>query len=109
MGKDKTISSFFPKIAQTRDQLTTIGIAVDDDGLVQTAVDGLLDSWETFLSSVNGREVQPKFEILWHDYLEEKGRLKSRNDPSTKIYHALSVKSRRWKKFPQHKGKGKKP
>ena len=55
MGKDESISAFFSKIAQTRVQLTTIGIAVDDDDLVQTIVDGIPDSWETFLSSVNGR------------------------------------------------------
>jgi hypothetical protein len=55
MGKDETISAFFSKITQTRDQLTTIGVAVDDDDLVQTEVDGLPESWETFISSVNGR------------------------------------------------------
>ena len=57
MGKDKTSSAFFSKIAQTRDQLAAIGVAVDDDELVQTTVDGLTESWETFLLSVNGREV----------------------------------------------------
>jgi hypothetical protein len=109
MGKDETISAFFSKIAQTRDQLAAIGVAVDDDDLVQTAVDGLPESWETFLSSVNGREVQPNFERLWHDCLEEEGRLKSINEPSTVKDHALSAKAKKWKKFPQHKGKGKKP
>jgi hypothetical protein len=105
MGND----SFFSKIAQTRDQIATIGVAVDDDDLVQTAIDGLPDSWETFLSLVNGREVQPNFERLWHDILEEEGRLKKRNVPSTVKDHALSVKAKKRKKFPQHKGKGKKP
>jgi ribosomal protein L17 len=109
MGKDETISAFFSKIAQTRDHLAAIGVAVDDDDLVQTTVDGLPDSWETFLSSFNGREVQPNFEILWHDCLKEEGRLKSINEPSTVKDHALSVKAKKWKKFPQHKGKGKKP
>jgi hypothetical protein len=80
---------------------------VDDDDLVQSAADGLPDSWETFLSSVNGREVQPNFERLWYDCLEEEGILKSRNEPSTIRDNALSVKAKRWKKFPQHKGKGK--
>jgi hypothetical protein len=100
MGKDETISSFFPKIAQTRDQLAAIGVAVDDDDLVQTTVDGLPESWETFLSSVNGREVQPKFKRLWHDCLEEEGRLKRRNEPSSVKDHALSAKAKKWKRFP---------
>jgi hypothetical protein len=54
-GKDETIYAFFSKISQTRDQLATIGVAVDDDDFVQTIVDGLPKSWETLLSSVNGR------------------------------------------------------
>ena len=64
MGKDETISAFFSKIAQTRDQLATIGVVVDNDDLVQIAVDGLHESWETFLTLVNGREVQPNFKRL---------------------------------------------
>jgi hypothetical protein len=99
MGKDETISAFFCKISQTRDQLAVIGVAVDDDELVQTTVDGLPESWETFLLSVNGREVQPNFERLWHDCLEEEGRLKSRNEPSTVKDHALSTKAKKWKSF----------
>jgi hypothetical protein len=109
MGKNETISAFFSKIAQTRDQLAAIAGAVDDDDLVQTAIDGLPESWETFLSSVNGREVQPNFERLWHDCLEEEGKLKSRNEPSTVKDHALSAKAKKWKKFLEHKRKGKKP
>ena len=38
-----------------RDQLTTIGITVDDDDLVQTVFDGLPNSWETFLAAIRGR------------------------------------------------------
>jgi hypothetical protein len=109
MGKDETIAAFFSKIAQTRDQLTTIGVAVDDDDLVQIAVDGLPESRGIFLASVNGREAQPNFERLWHDCLEEEGRLKSRNEHSTIRDHALSAKAKRWKKFPQSKWKAKKP
>jgi hypothetical protein len=69
MGKDETIYAFFFKISQPRDQLASIEVAVDDDDFVQTSVDGLSESWETFLSLVNGREVQPNFERLWHDCL----------------------------------------
>jgi hypothetical protein len=63
MGNDEAISAFFSKIAQTRDQRATIGVAVDDDDLAQTIVDGLPESWDTFLSSVNGREVQTSTQL----------------------------------------------
>jgi hypothetical protein len=109
MRNDETITAFFSKIAQTRDQLTTVGVVVDDDDLVQTAAHGLPESWGTFLASVNGREAQPNFERLWHDCLEEEGKIKSKNEPSTVKYHALSSKAKKWKKFPQHKGRGKQP
>jgi hypothetical protein len=75
MEKDDTIATFFSKIAQTKDQLIAIGVPIDDDDLVQTAFDGLPDSWGVFLASANGRKSQPNFERLWHDCLEEEGRL----------------------------------
>ena len=58
MNKDEGVGPFFTKIAQVRDQLTAIDIIVDDDDLVQTVVDGLPNTWETFLASVSGRENQ---------------------------------------------------
>jgi hypothetical protein len=107
MGKYESVATFFSKIAQTRDHLIAIGVVVDDDDLLQTAVDGLPESWAVFLASVNGREAQPNFDRLWHDCLEE-GRLKRRNDHSILRDHALSAKTKKWKKFPQSNGKGKK-
>jgi hypothetical protein len=41
MGKGESIFALFSKISQRRDQLTIIGIVVDDDGLIKTTVDGL--------------------------------------------------------------------
>ena len=78
MNKDEGVGPFFTKIAQVRDQLTVIGITVDDEDLVQTVVDGLPNSWETFLALVNERENQPYFDRLWHDYLEEEGRVQNK-------------------------------
>ena len=56
LNKDESVGSFFTRITQVRDQLIAIGITVDDDDLVQTVVDGLPSSWETFKTSVCGRE-----------------------------------------------------
>ena len=61
MEKGETISEFFTKISQIRDQLQVAGVQVDEDDLIQTVFDGLPSSWETFLSSVTGRENQPDF------------------------------------------------
>ena len=75
MDKDKTMVSFFNKISQIRDQLTSIGVMMDDYDIIQTIVDSLPSSWDTFLVVVNGREVKPNFERLWHYYLQEEGRI----------------------------------
>ena len=81
MEKDEFVNSF-TKISQIKDQLLAIGINVDDDDFVQTFVDGLSPSWEAFLVAVNGRDVRPNFERLWHDCLQEGGRVQNISGPS---------------------------
>ena len=78
MNKDEGVGPFSTNIAQVRDQLTAFGITVDDDDLEQTVFDGLPNSWETFLAIVSGHENQPNFDRLWHDCLEEEGRVQSK-------------------------------
>jgi hypothetical protein len=64
MEKGESMASFYSRIAQIRDQLLVTGLTVDNDDLVQAIFYGLPSSWETFLSSVSGREIQPTFERL---------------------------------------------
>jgi hypothetical protein len=113
MEKDDFVASFFTKISQLIDQLLVIGVTIDDDDLVQSVVDGLPSSWETFLARINARKNQPDFERLWHDCLQEQGRIQSRNGTSKEENLALTTRTRRGKiftsqkKFPQkEKSKG---
>ena len=78
MNKDEGVGPFFTKIAQVRDQLTAIGITMDDDDLVQTVFDGFPNSWETFLAAISGRENQPNFDRLWHDAWKKKEEFRTR-------------------------------
>ena len=66
MEKDETMTSLFTKISQVRYQLLRIGVMMDDGDIVQTTINGLPSSWETFLDTIYGQDVQSKFEILWH-------------------------------------------
>ena len=68
MEKDETMTSLFTKISQVRYQLLRIGVMVDDGDIIQTTINGLPSSSETFLAAINGQDVQYKFEILWHDF-----------------------------------------
>ena len=107
MNKDGGVGPFFTKIAQVRDQLTAIGIVVDDDDLVQAVVNGLPNSWEIFLAYDSGNENQPNFERLWHDCLEEEGRTSGK---ATKEWNlALAPKTKKFKKPSPQQKKGKKP
>ena len=81
---------------------------VEDDDLVRVVFDGLPTTWETFLASVNGREVQLNFERLWHDCLEE-GRIQSRLGPPLEKAHALATKTKKGNNLPRHKDNGKEP
>lgn len=107
MEKDESVNSF-TKISQIKDQLLAIGISVDNDDLVQIVVDGLSPFWEAFLVAVNGRDVQPNFERLWHDYLQEEGRVQNINGPSQEENLALttSTKKGKGKRFSRQKSKG---
>ena len=80
-----------------------IWVLVDDDDLVQTTVDGLPASWETFLAVITAREVQPDFQRLWYDCLQEEGRIQSRTSSSKEEHVALTTKSKKGKIFPYQK------
>ena len=73
MEKEEIVASFFTNISHVRDQLKSIGLVVNEDDFIQTIVDGLPPSWETFITAVNGRDEQPNFQRSWHDYLQEVG------------------------------------
>ena len=70
MDKDEPVASFFTNISQVKDKLVRISVQMDEDGLIQTAINGFPSSWETFLVVVNGREKDPNFKILWHDFIQ---------------------------------------
>ena len=107
LNKDGGVGSVFTKIAQVRDQLIAIGIVVDDDDLVQTMVDGLPSSWETFMASFSGRENQPTFEKLWHDCIEEERRTSVKVTKEGNL--ALATKTKKLRNPSPQQKKGKKP
>ena len=73
--------------------------------MVQTIVYGIPLSWETFLSSVNGREVHPSFERLWHGCMQEESQIQARNSPIKEENVAPIAKIKKGKKFtPQKEG-----
>ena len=97
MEKDESVNSFFMKISHLKDQLLSIGVSVDDDELVQTVFNGLTSTWEAYLVAVNGREVEPSFERLWHDCLQEESPIQTRVGPSHEENLALTANMKKGK------------
>jgi hypothetical protein len=104
MEKSELVASFCFKIAQIRDQLLVTGVTVDNGDLMQVTFHGLPSSWETFLSSVSGREIHPTFERLWHDCLQEENHTATRSEPTKEEHSALASKFKGKKKVTFQKG-----
>ena len=75
---------------------------MEDDDLVQTAIDGLPPIWETFVSSVYARENQPTSKRLWADCLQEEGRIMSKSNPPSEDnrVHAANARKGKGRRFP---------
>jgi hypothetical protein len=84
-------------------------VIVDDDDLVQAIFYGLPSSWETFLSKVSGREIQPTFERLWHDFLQEESHTATRSEPTKEEHSSLASRFKGKKKGTLQKGSQRNP
>ena len=51
MEKDETVASFFSNISHVIDQLASIDVVIDEDDFLQTTIDGIPASLETFLAN----------------------------------------------------------
>jgi hypothetical protein len=97
--KGESMASFRSRIAQIRDHLLVTGVTVDDDDLVQAIFYNLPSSWETFLSSVSGRDIQPMFERLWPNCLQEDIQTATRSETTKEEHSYLASRFKGKNKF----------
>jgi hypothetical protein len=79
MNKSETVSNYFMRISQIKDQLAAIGDSVDDAELVTTTLNGFPSSWDPFVQGICARSKLPKFDKLWIDCSQEESRLISKS------------------------------
>jgi hypothetical protein len=79
MNKSETVSNYFMRISQIKDQLAAIGDAVEDVELVTTTLNGFPSSWDPFVQGICARSKLPKFDKLWSDCSQEESRLISKS------------------------------
>lgn len=102
MNKNEKINAYFLRVSALRDQLSLLGHEIDGKELALIALDGLPESWETFVAGISARSKFPKFDRLRTDCLQEESRLDKRglkkkiNDEEN---HALNVNTHKKKKF----------
>ena len=65
MTKGEEMEHFLFRLQTIKDQLTAMGAKVEDDVMVETAVNAVTEEWETFVQSVLGKADLPDWDNLW--------------------------------------------
>ena len=65
MAKGEDMEHFLFRLQSIRDQLTATGAKVEEDVMVRTALNAVMDEWETFVQSILGRVDLPDWDNLW--------------------------------------------
>jgi hypothetical protein len=107
MNDDDTITSYFVRISQLRDQLQAIEEIILEKELVNIVLNGLPKTWDAFDASMNTRTEYPTFEELWTCCAQEESRIsakeKSQKKDDDQAYTTKFKKFRNKKKFGSRK------
>jgi hypothetical protein len=84
MNNDDSITSYFVRISQLRDQLQAIEEITSEKELVNIVLNGLPKTWGAFVASMNTRKEYPTFEELWTCCAQEESRINAKEKPQNK-------------------------
>jgi hypothetical protein len=84
MNDDDSITSYFVRISQLRDQLQAIEEITSEKELVNIVLNGLPKTWDAFFASMNTRKEYPTFEKLWTCFAQEESRIIAKEKPQKK-------------------------
>jgi hypothetical protein len=84
MNDDDSITSYFVRISQLRDQLQAIEEITSEKELVNIVLNGLPKTWDAFAASMNTRKKYPTFEELWTSCAQEESRINAKEKPQKK-------------------------
>ena len=69
--KLETMKSYFPRVAQIKNQLEAIGDTVEEAEIVMTTLNGLPRDWEAFIRGISSIRKLIKFRKLWEECVQE--------------------------------------
>ena len=84
MNDDDSITSYFVRISQLRDQIQVIEEIISENELVNIVLNGLPKTWDAFSTSMNKRKEYPTFEELWTCCAQEESRINAKEKPQNK-------------------------
>ncbi|XP_057863426.1 uncharacterized protein LOC131071557 [Cryptomeria japonica] len=106
LEKGESITSYFMRMTDLKDQLSAVEKEVEDNDLTLTTLNGLPPAWEPFIQGISVRIELPKFERLRADCIQEesrlaaKGAIRSSHGGDHHMLAAQSIKKKggNWKK-----------
>jgi hypothetical protein len=81
MNNDESITSYFVRISQLRDQLQDIEEIIFEKELVNIVLNGLPKTWDALAASMNTIKEYPTFEELWTCCAQEESRISAKINP----------------------------
>jgi hypothetical protein len=100
MNDDDSITSYFVRISQLRDQLQVIEEITSEKELLNIVLNGLPKTWDAFSASMNTRKEYPTFEELWTSCAQEESRINAKEKPQNKYDdQAFTARSKNKRKF----------
>jgi hypothetical protein len=84
MNDDDSITSYFVRISQLRDQLQAIEEITSEKELVNIVLNCLPKTWDVFSASMNTRKEYPTFEKIWTCCAQEESRINAKEKPQKK-------------------------
>jgi hypothetical protein len=84
MNDDDSITSYFVRISQLRDQLEAIEEIISEKEPVNIVLNGLPKTWDAFAASMNTRIEYPTFKELWTCYAQEESRISTKQKTQRK-------------------------
>jgi hypothetical protein len=84
MNDDDSITSYFVRISQLRDQLQAIEEITSEKELVNIVLNGLPKTWDAFAASMNTGKEYLTFEELWTCCAQEESRINAKEKPKKK-------------------------
>ena len=84
MNDDDSITTYFVRISQLRDQLQAIEEVISEKELISIVLNGLPKMWDAFAASMNTIKEYPTFEELWTCCAQEESRISAKAKPQNK-------------------------